>query len=82
MKAQEARKITESYSIDAPLQRIYKLIEVAAKDGVNIARATVDSSWARDVDKIITQLKSDGYKVERESYSDFRESWNYLQISW
>ena len=82
MKAIEARRLTDSYSIH--MERIYEKIEAAARKGDSQVTVRNDCYYQRDVDRVIKQLRADGYTVKHEQGHDQREnvSWDYLIVSW
>jgi len=82
MKATEARKLTDAYSIR--VERVYEKIEAAARRGDSQITVGNDCYCQRDVDRVIKQLRANGYTVKREQGYDQRdnESWDYLIVSW
>lgn len=82
MKANEARKLTDSYSIG--MEQVYKKIKAAATNGNDSVNVGSRDYNPRDVLRVIAQLKNDGYTVKREQGYDQRdnESWDYLTVSW
>lgn len=85
MKAIEAKKLSESFispEINITLKSIHTRIERAAKrGGMGI---TIQSPTGDIYLSIVKALKTDGYKVKRNSGYDPRDgdSWDNLDISW
>lgn len=84
MKASEARALTEEgQKVD--MQSIYKEIRDRARLGYE--NHTIDiCQWKHkaSVDKVLAELKANGYKASRNSGCDQRDgdSWDQLNISW
>lgn len=84
MKATEARALTEEgQKVD--MAAIYTAIAAKARAG-HESHAIDVQKWKRasSVDKVIADLKANGYKVSRYNGYDQRDgdSWDQLNIEW
>jgi hypothetical protein len=66
------------------MEKVYARIETAARNGDSSITIGEGCYNQRDVDRVIKQLRADGYTVKREHGCDQRdnESWDYLIVSW
>jgi hypothetical protein len=81
MDASQARKLTET-NRKIGLERFISAIRRAAEDGDAKVSVAISGKEAKFAESLMTQLRLMGYQVKRDSYSDFRESWDSLVIEW
>ncbi len=80
--AEEARKLTDTYlseQIEIELNRISDQIKKSAKLGLDhLPRKTFNSFSKEDIDRLVTTLKSYGFRVtykEGDTYGGYGISW-------
>lgn len=80
--AEEARKLTEAYlseKVEEELNRISDQIKKSAKDGFDhLPRKTFNGFSKEDIDRLVTALKSYGFRVcyeDGDTYGGYVISW-------
>ena len=77
----EAKQITES-ARNIDINEIYHAIRRAAECGDDNITFVLQSKHRKFADEIVLKLKEEGFSAKRDTYSDYRDSWDNLVIEW
>jgi len=78
--AQALKLVNES--LTPKMDRFYREIFKQAKAGYRGACIALSGNEDQMIDKIIDELKRQGFDAKRDRHMDYRDSWDNLKISW
>ena len=82
MNASQARNLTRQ-ARECDLTEFNKKIDGAARDGDTSVTISIENTkFVKNFDELKKSLEAQGFSVKRDSYSDFRESYDTVIISW